>query len=226
MMSLTSFRKRRIFPSLSLKFYLSILWFAIVGCCYFLIDKDLATLIHSVQNGPVREIMQSVNQLGYGLYYIICFSIFILASRFALSNQNGTRYAWFFLLSIIIPGLLCDILKPIFGRSRVSLFLEQGVYGFHWFRMNLDAFYYSFPSGHATTVSGLTTAGMLLWPHWRSFFILVLIAVCGSRVFVGNHFLSDILMGIYLGSIVTTKIHDFFVERSWLSANIYCRKIK
>ena len=68
---------------------------------------------------------------------------------------------------------------------------------------------YGYPSGHATTnllLAWLVIA--LIWPHlhtgWRRFLLvffsaLVVALICFSRLFLGLHYLTDIIAGLFLG---------------------------
>ena len=51
-------------------------------------------------------------------------------------------------LPVAVPGLVADILKPIFGRARPKLlFAATNFFGFTWGGAQAD--YWSFPSGHS-----------------------------------------------------------------------------
>ncbi|MBS0470001.1 MAG: phosphatase PAP2 family protein [Proteobacteria bacterium] len=89
------------------------------------------------------------------------------------------------------------ILKRIFCRVPVKLFLKSGSYGFYPFHggFALD----SFPSGHTTFVS----AGLLvLWivePRWRAAYASVIAITAICLILVNGHFFGDTVGGLFVG---------------------------
>ena len=57
----------------------------------------------------------------------------------------------------------------------------------------------SFPSGHATTICSLALALSLLYPRLRWIWIVIALLVSMSRVVIGAHYVSDVIMGAYVG---------------------------
>jgi undecaprenyl-diphosphatase len=108
------------------------------------------------------------------------------------------RLALAWLIVLIGSGLAIDALKNVFDRERP---VYNGVFAHE------DS--YSFPSGHAT--GSAVGYGMLAyclalrWKAWRRRWLLVaglglLVLVIGfTRIYLGVHFLSDVLAGYALG---------------------------
>lgn len=113
--------------------------------------------------------------------------------------------AGFFLATIIISGLLCDLFKIILGRARPHEYFTQHLYGFYFWQFHNG--FWSCPSGHATTIAAIATAGYILWPRYLWFFIFLFFMVAISRVITQQHYLSDVMLGSYLG----------FITSFWLS---------
>ena len=108
------------------------------------------------------------------------------------------------LLAVAVPGLIVDIAKTIFGRARPKLLFLGGTYGFTWGAGQAD--YWSFPSGHATTMGALATALTLLWPRLFPAYAIAALLVGASRVIIGAHYLSDVIAGAAVGAGVTWAI--------------------
>jgi undecaprenyl-diphosphatase len=101
-------------------------------------------------------------------------------------------------------GLLNDVIK-LSGRPRpkprVEYQLEDGFYGpkigkrGYWF----DSKYQSFASGHTTTAVGAATGIAVVYPPLG----LPLMAGAGlvgySRVYISNHYPSDVMVGAIIG---------------------------
>jgi undecaprenyl-diphosphatase len=88
------------------------------------------------------------------------------------------------------------VLKPIFRRRRPFIaFVKARVIG----TRPRD---FSFPSGHAAAgFAGAVLLGMFL-PRWAPLFYLFAVAVSFSRIYLGVHYPSDVLMGAFAGSVL------------------------
>jgi len=76
---------------------------------------------------------------------------------------------------------------------------------------------FSFPSGHATLAAALTVVLAYHFPKTRYFVIAVALLVGISRVYLGVHYLSDVLAGYILGIIV--GFLSLLMEKFILSVN-------
>ena len=100
--------------------------------------------------------------------------------------------------------------KMILGRVRPSLFLEEGFYGFHFFKISYD--YNSFPSGHATTIATVCTVFWLMNHRLGPLWVLIAAAVGATRVILEAHFMSDVFMGFLTGITVTLLLQMWWVS--------------
>lgn len=155
-----------------------------------------------------------VTEFMYLLTILFDFSFFNLIVLFCVGilvwQIRGRMYAYLFILSVSAAAIFSYALKTIFDVARPA----GGV---------MSAFGSSFPSYHATVamVFFLMLAYIfdkVLRPHWRVVFNSACVAsallVSWSRVYLGVHWLSDVLGGMALGIII-----------SWLSVVIF-KKIK
>jgi undecaprenyl-diphosphatase len=60
----------------------------------------------------------------------------------------------------------------------------------------------SFPAGHAATAFAGATLLAYVWPRGTTFFLLLAAAIGYSRVYVGVHYPSDVIVGALLGVAV------------------------
>ncbi len=124
----------------------------------------------------------------------------ILSMSVLVALMLGRRKAWRalgFLVFTIGGGMLVNVgLKLIFERAR-PVFEDPLV--------SLDT--YSFPSGHAASSTLFYGALIVLfvqqrmrWPTWIIGALMVAL-VCLSRVYLGAHYLSDVLAGVMVGFV-------------------------
>ncbi len=120
-----------------------------------------------------------------------------------------SRAAGWLLAAMAGSGLVVEGLKVVFGRFRPRVLFEQGLYGLDPFG-GLAWATQSFPSGHSQTIWAAMTVLALLRPGCRVAFFVVGGLVSASRVVTTVHFLSDVVMGAFLGITVALMFRDFF----------------
>ncbi|WP_338521378.1 phosphatase PAP2 family protein [Candidatus Legionella polyplacis] len=110
-------------------------------------------------------------------------------------------FIWFYrflflFLCIFVPNICCGVLKVLIGRSRPKLFFLKGLYGIYG--LKFDKFFWSFPSSHVTTIISITLGISTIYPYF--FYVLIFFAfiVSLSRVLLMQHYLTDILITIYI----------------------------
>ncbi len=134
----------------------------------------------------------------------------------------GARFELAALLSGAIAGLLTQLIKRFVSRDRPSNFeyaesLQMWTFDAHPFPTGDN----SFPSGHATSSFGV--AVFLAWClrgteyalfGWVAILWAALVAF--SRVYVGVHFVSDVVAGAAMGAIFATLFYQFCSRKGWV----------
>ena len=111
-------------------------------------------------------------------------------------------------------AILALILKNVFSMPRPKQFFAPGQYAFFIDGVTHTGFA-SFPSGHSTSVFALATILALLEKNKKTnvAYLLGAVAVGYSRIYLGQHFLNDVLMGASIGMITAVLVYWIFTEK-------------
>lgn len=106
------------------------------------------------------------------------------------------------LLAFFMSGLVVQVMKNIFNSPRPKLFFAAGYYK-HFIEGVSLANNASLPSGHTATAFAIATVLALLIKNKNHQFLILLIAalVGYSRIYLGQHFLIDVITGALIGCI-------------------------
>ena len=120
----------------------------------------------------------------------------------------------FVFVSIGGAGLIANLTKNILGRARPKLFDTTGPLDFELFAFDSD--YASLPSGHATNIFAFATVVAILWPQGRVPLYALAVVIAASRVLIGQHYVTDVVLGAILGTVFPYYVRDRFAARRWL----------
>ena len=160
------------------------------------IDDQLFLQLNHFFSGPAASVFFSViTYLGNGL---VTAAVIILPMYF-LDRAKLRSHLLPMVLSTALSGAAVNIIKPIAGRPRPADYFSAGGADIHTpLGTPTDK---SFPSGHTQTAFGAATYMSCVYPHLSPFF-LGLAALTGlSRIAIGVHFPSDVLVGALFGII-------------------------
>jgi len=184
-------------------YILTLLLFLFALMSYFSLDLTLFEWLYPHRRDPSLYPVELLTDLGKSTWYII---VSLLLFVYWIDKKPAWSDAALLLLSsTIISGILVNIVKVIFGRARPQLYADDQLYGFFWGKV--DVLYRSFPSGHATTAMAVWVAFALIFPRYRLWLIIVGILISLSRVVLTQHYLSDVLIGGWLGATTTLILY-------------------
>jgi membrane-associated phospholipid phosphatase len=116
----------------------------------------------------------------------------------AFHDQKSKDTAILSYESFLVAGGISGVLKAGVGRRRPSQ--TEDPFSFH--PAGHDS---SFPSGHTTTAFAAATVFSEQYPHW--YVIVPAYAAAGtvgfSRLYANQHWLSDVVAGAFLGTVVS-----------------------
>ena len=188
-------------------FGLWLLFFAI-GLFFLLTLGKAASFVdlNAYHRSTLDTVFIWVTFLGNGVFSIVVFVIFLLQRRWSHACQV--------MLAFLLSALLAQILKNLFSMPRPKQFFAPGQY--HYFIDGVTGIgFASFPSGHTTSIFALATLLAIFTKNSKAkiAFLLCGVAVGYSRIYLGQHFLGDVLMGSCIGTLTAVLVHWLFVER-------------
>lgn len=140
--------------------------------------------LQSFSSLPLDFLFNAVTFLGHPAFWIL------VGAWFFWSGKEKKSFA---LISLILfSTVIAGALKILIARPR-----PEGVITFE------EKNTFSMPSGHATTISSVFFfAKKEIKKYEKALFIISIIVVGISRLYLGVHFLTDIIAGIILGYVV------------------------
>lgn len=120
-------------------------------------------------------------------------------------------YAFFVFCSVLSASVIAKALKIIIGRARPIFFEALDMTGF--FPMSNEWAFNSMPSGHTVaTFAGLVMLGMLA-PRIKPFTWTLAIIIGASRVAIGAHWPTDVILGAFIGMVVADFV-KYWIKRN------------
>lgn len=174
-------------------------------------------LLNTYHSGFVDILFRIVTNLGDGIVSILlAIILFILKKR---------KKAATLLIAYASSSLLVQIMKRIYDLPRPRLMLEQLNIDYPNFVVGVTLHdHHSFPSGHTASAFALATVMVLVFKKRKiSIPCIVWASMVGySRIYLAQHFLIDVLIGMFLGIICALmgyyQIYDLKLFRSLKAA--------
>lgn len=169
--------------------FLCLFIFMAIGVHYnifYNLDIEAHKLISTI---PISGFWKMVTTMASPIFILLALVIIVIV----ISNK---KYGLLLFVNTIFIFLLNQGLKLIFLRERPFDLMITYEYG------------YSFPSGH--TMMGIAFYGFIIYIIWQMnlsikmkkiftvLLIVLMILICLSRVYLGVHYLSDVLAGIFI----------------------------
>lgn len=195
------------------------------GIIIMLNEKGKLHLFFNQYHHPVADkILPLTTELGHGVAAVIA-TILLLFVKY--------RYAIIVGLANILSGAIAQGLKQmVFSDAPRPYKLLEGVKQLYLVPGIDMHSYYSFPSGHATTAFTLYFCLALIARNgWvKALLFLLSLSVAFSRVYLSQHFFSDIYAGSLIGVAVSLTVFYLvensrrFRDQKWLDNGLLKRK--
>lgn len=182
------------------------------------LDRSIVLGINSLHSPFLDECMWLISSRLFWLPLYL-FMFFLAYRQFGL--KKASIFVAYTGLCIILADLISVYaLKEVVQRYRPShhaLLIDK----LHFYQIGPNDYYtggqYGFVSSHATNFFALFTTFFLIfkthYPKLVWLFFGVGLLICFSRIYLGVHYLSDIVGGMILGILVSVLVHRFVWKR-------------
>ncbi len=141
--------------------------------------------------------------------------IFVIALAIILFFLRRRFLSLMILSSYLLSGIIAQVLKYFIIEARPALYLEKTNYPHFIDEVTLHNFH-SFPSGH--TASAFALAAVLSFAvkdeKYSILFLLIATLVGYSRIYLGQHFMDDVLAGSVIG-VLSSIICWIYFEKAF-----------
>ncbi len=157
----------------------------------FAIEQFDYAFLQAIQTGihPLfTPIMLAITFLGNPIFWVT-----IAAALYWRGQENRG----FFMMNLVVfASAAAGALKYAFARPRPSPTDFKVMAG--------DGYdTHGFPSGHATIIAaGFTYCYGAIEKYWKAIFVIIVVLVLYSRMYLGMHYLTDVLAGLALGIVI------------------------
>ena len=192
---------------------------------YLYLDKPVTRFFHRYEGSDLEAFFDFITESGEGFYWIVPTGLMYLFYRyfplyllpfsdwFKRNRLTDMRNAGFIALSALASGIAVNLLKLVFARYRPVEYFQNDNFGFNWFDYGYRMA--SFPSGHSATAMSVAFALVLLFPRYKLLIMPIGVLIVFSRVVVIEHYLSDVIMGGFVGVITTLYLYQRYFNKDF-----------
>jgi membrane-associated phospholipid phosphatase len=176
---------------------------AIAASFYF--DDRVRDFMMQHQNSAVRNFMRYVSLFGDWPSHAAV-GLILLGLAWRRGSAEWTRIFLAMLLAMMLAGVTGTVIKRTVPRPRPSVHTEKP-----WGGPRFSSKYHSFPSGHVGASTGFF--GVLIIARRRIGLVCLSIPILigFSRMYIGAHYLSDVVCAAVLGILCAVIVAYFLL---------------
>jgi membrane-associated phospholipid phosphatase len=166
----------------------------VIGVAFYF-DEAARHFIAHHQNRKVYNFMRNVSRLGDWPEHF-ALGVVLAGIAWWRRSKKWTRIFLSMLIALAIAGVAGRGINVVTGRARPSVKTEEV-----WNGLRFSSKYHAFPSGHVAASTAFFA--VLFLANWRIGLACapIPIAIGFSRMYVGAHYLSDVVCAAVLGVI-------------------------
>ncbi|SIO39274.1 phosphatase PAP2 family protein [Chitinophaga niabensis] len=193
-----------------------LLWLIIGGALLTIFTKDQLFLAVNGAHNPVADILVTISTyVGNGLLFGLILAFFLFKRQWRNFFMGAAAF--------LLVTLIVQFLKRAFSEPRpISYFTDPTVlHILPWISVHSGL---SFPSGHTSTAFAMYCFITLMWSNKKMGWVLFLLALstAHSRLYLSQHFFSDVYVGSIIGTFCCTLVYWLFEYRKSQTPGTTC----
>ena len=179
---------------------------AVIIAAAFYFDDAVRNFVVQHQNRVARNFMRNISRFGDWPEHF-ALGLILAGIAWWRGNKKWTRIFLSMLIALAIAGVVGRGIEIATGRARPSVRTEEV-----WNRFSSK--YHAFPSGHVT--ASMAFFGVLFFANRRVAVacLPIPILIGFSRIYLGAHYLSDVVCGVILGILSAVLVAHVFLRQS------------
>ncbi len=180
---------------------------AIVIGAAFHFDYTMQNFIAQHQDRLANKVMHKISHFGdWPAHFAL--GLVLAGIAWWRGSKKWTRVFLAMLIALALAGVAGHVIKRATGRARPSVKLEEV-----WNAPHLGSKFHAFPSGHVGASSAFFA--VLFFANWRIGLacLPIPLAIGLSRMYVGAHYLSDVVCAALLGVLSAFVVAHFLLFR-------------
>ena len=175
-----------------------------IGAAFYL-DDTVWHFIMQHQSRAARSFMHNVSRFGDWPSHV-ALGLLLLGIAWSRGSEKWTRIFLSMLLAMAIAGITGHVIKRTIPRARPSVKSEL-----RWGGPRFSTKYHAFPSGHVAASTAFF--GVLIFARRRIGVacLPIPILIGFSRMYIGAHYLSDVVCAAVLGIFCAALVAHFLL---------------
>jgi membrane-associated phospholipid phosphatase len=165
--------------------------------------------LNTFHSGWMDRLFTLITFMGDGIFLLLVALILVIARQYELALKT--------VMVFLVSGILVQLLKNSIAAPRPKVLLDSMGLSYQYFIDGITRIgNSSFPSGHTTSFFALATLlAMQTNNAWRQLLLLLSALLVGySRIYLGHHFLQDVVTGSVIGVCTAIPIHFFKAQNT------------
>jgi len=172
----------------------------------FHFDSNVRDFMALHQSHAMRDFMRYVSLFGDWPSHI-ALGLILLGIAWIRDSKKWMRIFLAMLVAMSIAGVTGHVIKRTIPRPRPSVKTE-----IHWGGSRFSSKYHSFPSGHVGASTAFFCTLFLANRRIGLACLPIPILIAFSRMYIGAHYLSDVVCAAILGVLCALLVAHFFLR--------------